>query len=107
MRRRSFTARIGNARAVTPTARKIAALFCITLRYSMEYVDCGTAYYEECYRQRVLNNLTRRAESLRYVLQAKQPDTLTLKSRRWTSPWFFEPPDPDVPAPRPPRHTAD
>ncbi len=37
----------------------------------MEYVDPGAAYYEERYRQRVLNNLTRRAESLGYVLQAK------------------------------------
>jgi len=65
---RRLSARIGNARAVTPTARKIAALFCITLRYGVEYVDPGAAYYEECYRQRVLNDLPRRAESLRYVL---------------------------------------
>lgn len=35
----------------------------------MEYVDPGAAYYVERYRQRVLNNLTRRAESLGYVLQ--------------------------------------
>jgi len=37
----------------------------------MEYVDPGAAYYEERYRQRVLNNLTRRAESLGYTLQVK------------------------------------
>jgi hypothetical protein len=44
----------------------------------------SAAYYEACYRQRVLNNPTRRAESLDYVLQAKQPDTL--KSRKWRNP---------------------
>jgi transposase len=68
---RRLSARIGKAKAVTATARKIAVLFYNTLRYGMEYVDPGAAYYEERYRQRVLNNLTRRAESLGYVLQAK------------------------------------
>ncbi|MCX4173812.1 MULTISPECIES: IS110 family transposase [Paraburkholderia] len=68
---RRLSARIGNAKAVTATARKIAVLFYNTLRYGMQYVDPGAAYYEERYRQRVLNNLTRRAESLGFVLQAK------------------------------------
>ena len=68
---RRLSARIGKAKAVTATARKIAVLFYNTLRYGIEYVDPGAAYYEERYRQRVLNNLTRRAESLGYVLQAK------------------------------------
>jgi transposase len=68
---RRLSARIGKAKAVTATARKIAVLFYNTLRYGMEYVDPGAAYYEERYRQRVLNNLTRRAESLGYTLQVK------------------------------------
>jgi hypothetical protein len=68
---RRLSARIGKAKAVTATARKIAVLFYNTLRYGMKYVDPGAEYYEERYRQRVLNNLTRRAESLGYVLQAK------------------------------------
>jgi hypothetical protein len=59
------------AKAVTATARKVAVLFYNTLRYGMEYVDPGAEYYEERYRQRVLNNLTRRTESLGFVLQAK------------------------------------
>ncbi|KVG87706.1 hypothetical protein WJ36_30330 [Burkholderia ubonensis] len=63
---RSFT-----TKAVTATARKIAVLFYNTLSYGTEYVDPGAAYYEERYRQRVLNNLTRRAKSLGYVLQEK------------------------------------
>jgi transposase len=68
---RRLSARIGKAKALTATARKVAVLFYNTLRYGMKYVDPGAEYYEERYRQRVLNNLTRRAESLGYVLQTK------------------------------------
>ena len=60
---RRLSARVGKAKAVTATARKIAVLFYNTLRYGMEYVDPGSAYYEERYRQRVLANLRRRAEA--------------------------------------------
>lgn len=68
---RRLSARIGKAKAVTATARKIAVLFYNALRYGMNYVDPGAAYYEERYRQRVLINLTRRADSLGYTLQPK------------------------------------
>ena len=65
---RRLSARIGKAKAVTATARKIAVLFYNTLRYGMDYVDPGASYYEERYRQRVLSNLRRRAESFGFVL---------------------------------------
>lgn len=65
---RRLSARVGKAKAVTATARKIAVLFYNTLRYGMEYVDPGAAYYEERYRQRVLANLRRRAEAFGLVL---------------------------------------
>jgi transposase len=68
---RRLSARIGKAKAVTATARKIAVLFYNTLRHGMDYVDPGVTYYEERYRQRVLHNLIRRAESLGYSLQEK------------------------------------
>ena len=67
---RRLSARVGKAKAVTATARKIAVLFYNTLRYGMEYSDPGASQYEERYRGRVLANLTRRAKSLGYVLQA-------------------------------------
>ena len=63
------SARIGKAKAVTATARKIAVLFYNTLRHGMNYTDPGASYYEERYRQRVLTNLQRRAKALGYVLQ--------------------------------------
>ena len=67
---RRLSGRVGKAKAVTATARKIAVLFYNTLRHGMAYADPGASYYEERYRQRVLANLRRRAKSLGYVLQA-------------------------------------
>ena len=66
---RRLSGRIGKAKAVTATARKIAVLFYNTLRHGLAYADPGASYYEERYRCRVLSNLQRRAKSLGYVLQ--------------------------------------
>lgn len=66
---RRLSARVGKAKAVTATARKIATLFYNTLRHGMNYADPGASYYEEKYRARVLANLQRRAKSLGYALQ--------------------------------------
>ena len=56
---RRLSARIGKAKAITATARKIAVLFYNTLRHGMAYADPGATYYEDRYRQRVLRNLQR------------------------------------------------
>ncbi len=66
---RRLSARVGKAKAITATARKIAVLFYNTLRHGMSYADPGASYYEDRYRQRVLNNLQRRAKSLGFMLQ--------------------------------------
>jgi hypothetical protein len=66
---------VGKAKAITATARKIAVLFYNTLRHGMSYVDPGATYHEDRYRQRVLNNLQRRAKSLGFVLHRVEPDT--------------------------------
>ncbi|HYG90953.1 MAG TPA: IS110 family transposase [Azospirillum sp.] len=71
---RRLAARVGKAKAVTATARKIAVLFYNALRHGMNYADPGAAYYEERYRRRVLTNLQRRAKSLGYVLQEASPE---------------------------------
>lgn len=65
---RRLAARIGKAKAVTATARKIAVLIYNTLRHGTAYVDPGVAYYEERYRQRAINNLRRRADALGLAL---------------------------------------
>jgi transposase len=61
---RRMGARIGKAKAVTATARKLAVLFYNTLRYGTEYADPGADYYEERYKERVRKNLQRRAAAL-------------------------------------------
>ena len=61
---RRLSARVGKAKAITATARKLAVLFYNAMRYGMEYADPGASYYEERYRQRVVANLRRRAKSM-------------------------------------------
>lgn len=70
---RRLSARIGKAKAVTATARKIAVLFYNAVRHGMEYVDPGTSSYETRYRTRVVNNLHRRAKAFGFVLQPLEP----------------------------------
>ncbi len=66
---RRLSARVGKAKAITATARKIAVLFYNALRHGMSYADPGATYYEVRYKQRVLANLQRRAKSLGFVLR--------------------------------------
>src|SRR5689334_23030926 len=66
---RRLSGRIGKAKAVTATARKLAVLFYNMLRHGKDYADPGASYYEERYRRRVLINLQRRAKAFGYVLQ--------------------------------------
>jgi transposase len=65
---RRLAARVGKAKAVTATARKLAVLFYNALRFGLTYADPGADYYEERYRQRVLHDLQRRARQLGYLL---------------------------------------
>jgi transposase len=65
---RRLASRIGKAKAVTATARKLAVIFYNSLRFGMQYVDRGTQYYEQRYQKRVLANLERRAKLMGYAL---------------------------------------
>jgi transposase len=67
---RRLAARVGKAKAVTATARKLAILFYRALRFGLTYVDPGVSAYEARYRQRVIHNLHRRAKSLGFTLVA-------------------------------------
>ena len=66
---RRLAARIGKAKAVTATARKIAILFYNTMRFGMEYQDPGASYYEAAYRDRVVKQLHRRAAHFGFRLE--------------------------------------
>jgi len=67
---RRLAARVGKAKAVTATARKIATVLYNTMRHGRAYVDPGASYYEERYRERTLNNLRRRAGAMGFALVA-------------------------------------
>lgn len=58
---RRLASRIGKAKAVTATARKIAVLLYNSMKFGIKYKDPGESYYEAQYRERVIKNLHRRA----------------------------------------------
>ena len=70
---RRLAARIGKAKAVTATARKIAVLFYNAMRFGMAYQDPGADYYESKFRERVVKQLHRRAAEFGFTLQEAMP----------------------------------
>lgn len=61
---RRMCSRMDKPKAVTAAAHKLARLIYAMLTKGEEYTDQGQDYYEERYRQRVLLNLSRRAQQL-------------------------------------------
>lgn len=66
---RRLASRIGKAKAVTATARKIAVLFYNAMRFGMKYADPGADHYEQRYKERVVKQLHRRAAQFGFALQ--------------------------------------
>jgi len=66
---RRLSARIGKAKAVTATARKIAVLFYNTMRFGLNYCDPGADHYEQKYRERAVKQLHRRAAEFGFSVQ--------------------------------------
>ena len=69
---RRLAARIGKAKAVTATARKIAILFYRAMRFRLRYEDPGADQYEQRYRERVVRQLQRRAALFGFTLQPSE-----------------------------------
>jgi transposase len=67
---RRLAARIGKAKAVTATARKLAVLFYRALQFGLAYADPGASHYEARYKQRVIHHLQRRAREFGFSLVA-------------------------------------
>jgi transposase len=65
---RRLAYRIGKAKAITATARKLAVLVYRTLKHQLTYVDPGAATYEARHRARVLARLRHRAHHLGFAL---------------------------------------
>jgi len=66
---RRLAARVGKAKAVTATARKLAILFYNTMRFGRTYADPGADHYEQLYRERVVKQLHRRAAEFGFRLE--------------------------------------
>jgi transposase len=65
---RRMKARLGPAKAVTATARKLAVLIYRMLKYGQEYVDQGQQLYELRYRMQRARDLAKQAQSMGYRL---------------------------------------
>jgi len=65
---RRLAARLGKAKAVTATARKLAVLFYRMVKHGLKYNDPGADHYEAAYRERMVRNLKRRAADLGFQL---------------------------------------
>jgi transposase len=74
---RRLAARVGKAKAVTATARKIAVLFYNAMRFGMSYQDPGADHYERKYRERVIKQLHRRAAEFGFTLQEAAPQSVS------------------------------
>ena len=68
---RRLAGRIGKAKAVTATARKLAILFYSLMKHGTSYIELGAEHYETQYHNRVVINLKKRAKRLGYELIAK------------------------------------
>jgi transposase len=65
---RRFRTRLGAPKAITAMAAKLARLIYRMLRYGQEYVDRGTALYEESYRQQQIHFLAKKAAQHGFAL---------------------------------------
>ncbi len=65
---RRKAARIGKAKAITATARKLAVIIYYMIACGVLFHDLGLQAHDEQHRKRVLNNLKKRAKSLSFQL---------------------------------------
>ena len=65
---RRLAYRVGKAKAITATARKLAILVYRTLKDGLVYQDPGAAAYDAHHRTRVLRRLRQRAANLGFTL---------------------------------------
>jgi transposase len=65
---RRLRRKLGAPKAITAMAHKLARLVYRMLKFGKEYVDKGTAYYEDTFRQHQLKWLTKQAASLNLQL---------------------------------------
>jgi len=77
---RRLKSRLGPAKAITATAHKLARMFYRLWSKGGHYVDPGVDTYEMQYKERVLNNLQRKAKTLGYQLIPKPSEENLIES---------------------------
>jgi transposase len=65
---RRMCVRLGAPEAITATAHKLARIFYHLWKYGGTYNDPGAHYYEQKYKQRVINNMIRKAKQLGFQI---------------------------------------
>jgi transposase len=65
---RRLKSRLGAPKATTAAAHKLALIIYNMLKHGREYNEIGQDYYEQQYHDRIIRNLTKRANSLGFVL---------------------------------------
>jgi transposase len=73
---RRLAFRVGKAKAITATARKLAILVYRTLKDGLVYRDPGAAAYDAQHRQRVIRRLRQRAAKLGLALVNRETGEL-------------------------------
>ena len=73
---RRMKARLGTPKAITATAHKLARLIYTMLKHGTAYVQRGMDEYEQQYRERAVQSLTRRAKAFGYTLVQTPAGTL-------------------------------
>ena len=73
---RRLAFRVGKAKAITATARKLAILVYRTLKDGLVYRDPGAAAYDAQHRQRVIRRLRQRAANLGLALVNRETGEL-------------------------------
>ena len=66
---RRLRTRLGTPKAITAMAHRLARLVYRLLRYGHAYVDQGSTYYEQRYREQQLRSLQKKAAQLGLTLQ--------------------------------------
>lgn len=69
---RRVQSRLGRAGAIKATAHKLALIYYSMLKNKTAYRDLGVNYYEQRYRQRLLNSLHKKAATLGFTLTPLQ-----------------------------------
>jgi transposase len=74
---RRMRAKLGAPQAITAVAHKLAKIVYGMLKYGKAYVDRGAEYYDQQYRQRLVEQVRRRAEQLGLRVSQPEPSATT------------------------------